>query len=159
MEERTDRVLQTLNFHIRLSLLKWCPTTEIICVAQFKYALLKIWWRSCQLIYSAPTIFVNENELFMSTSDATKIQPHIIKNFHTLYLQGHWVKKNREKGEVNIEVVCEEEFGGVVLFQISFALLVWSPPGPVKSPHKFIKDENLFSIWKDWPRILKQLFI
>lgn len=62
------------------------PTTEIIHMAQFKYASLKFWWRSCQLIYSTSIILVNENELFMSTSDATKIQTSTCNqnHFHVL---------------------------------------------------------------------------
>lgn len=88
----------------------------------------------------------------MSTSDATKIRTSTYYQTQKTFTHRHQGEKEKEKEE-------ESEEGGVrgigggggfhpicVLFWNSFTLLVWSPPGPVKSPHKFIKDENLFSI-------------
>lgn len=140
MEERRDQVLQTLNFHIRLSPLKWCPTTGIIHTAKFKYASLQFWWRSCRLIeYSTSTILVNENELFMSTSDATEIQTFTYnqKHFHCNYIDTKERQRDRKKGTVNREVV-QQELGWGVSFQFVFCfgvfrslLLCWSG-----SPHQ-----------------------
>lgn len=53
--------------------------------------------------------------------------------------------------EMVLKGVTAEEGGGVPptssCFVLDLFLSAWVPaPGPVKSPHKFIKDENLFSI-------------
>ena len=70
-------------------------------------------------------------------------------------------KRNRAEEKVNIEARrCERSWGwgseSLVLDLFYSAGLDWVPlPRPVKSPHKFIKDENRFSIWKEWPTILK----
>lgn len=164
MEERTDQVLQTLNFHICLSPLKWCPTTEITRAARSKYASLKIWWRGCQLIHShLPYLLMKMNYLcrHQMPQRYRPLHNQKQKTFHTVTPRTS--RRDRERRGKWTWRWSERSWGGVypvcVLFRLSFALQLWSPPGPVKSPHKFIKDENLFSIWKGWTRILKQLFI
>lgn len=84
---------------------------------------------------------------------------------HKHHTSGRRDYKDISEGEAESVKGKEESVGGgscgwgrvggpvSVLFQNSSG----SPPGPVKSPHIFIKDENLLSIWKDRPRTLKQL--
>lgn len=101
-------------------------------------------------------IFGDENELFMLTSDATKIQTLTYNQKQSTLTRCNYKdigERKEEEGESEHRDGLKRSYcrGGLqpvcVLFRTSFALLVWFPaPGPVKSPHKFIKDENLFSI-------------
>lgn len=106
MKERTDQVLQTLNFHIRLSPLNWC-STGIIHMVQFKYASLKIWWRGLPTHLLHVYLLMKMNYLCRHQM-AQRYRPrHIMRNkrlSHTVTTRT--LKRHSERaGKVNIEVV------------------------------------------------------
>lgn len=102
---------------------------------------------------STPRLFVNENELFMSTSDGTKIQTSTYNEKQKTFTHCNYKdveETQRESRESEHRGGLRRGVGSVgrLVFCFRSLLLCWSgsPPGPVKSPHKFIKDGNLFSI-------------